>query len=64
MSQFPGVGVMIRMLMGNQETVETYNSALNKTIKKAELVDDELRITFTDGTGIKFAPSRLCHSLV
>lgn len=49
-----GIGVMIGQLSGNKETVEAYQSAINKTISKADLSDDALVLTFDDGTGIKF----------
>lgn len=47
-----GIGVMIGMLSGNEETVKAYQSAQGKETSSISLVDDELRISFTDGTGI------------
>jgi len=49
-----GIGVMLGQLSGNKDTVEAYQSAVNKTIVKAELSDDSLILMFDDGAGIKF----------
>lgn len=44
-----GLGVMINMLKGNEETVNSYHAAVGKVIKKAELTDsDHLVLTFED----------------
>lgn len=54
MSQL-GLGVMIQMLRGNEESVAAYRGALGKTIKNLGLMSDEsLRLEFTDGSAIKF----------
>jgi len=45
-----GMGVMLGILGGNEETVTSIESSLNKTIEKAELDGDELVISFTDNT--------------
>lgn len=52
MSQI-GIGVMIHMLGGNEESV-AYNDALEKLIESAELRDDALFLHFTDKTAIRF----------
>lgn len=49
-----GFGVLIGRLGGNAETVETHNGAIGKTIADASLTNDQLRLRFTDGTGIYF----------
>lgn len=52
MSQF-GMGVMIRMLGGNAETVAAYQQAMGRTIKSAAIVSDDcLRIEFADGAAL------------
>ena len=48
-----GVGVMIKSLGGNSETVEAVKSALGKTIENVKLEDNELKFLFTDGTTLK-----------
>lgn len=48
-----GIGVMIRTLGGNAETVNAVKSAINKTIEKVWLEDDKLMFNFTDGTHLK-----------
>jgi hypothetical protein len=45
-----GIGVMIQMLGGNRETAEAVQGVLAKTIAGMAVVDNELRIDFTDGT--------------
>jgi len=47
-----GMGVMLGILGGNQETVNTVKSSLNKTIEKVWLDKeaDTLNFKFTDGT--------------
>lgn len=49
-----GVGVMLGILGGNEKTVNTVKSSLNKTIKKVWLDEetDRLNFKFTDGTGM------------
>lgn len=49
MSYYPGVGVMIGMLGGTEDSVAAYQRAVGKTIESVALVDDVLRFTFTDG---------------
>lgn len=48
-----GVGVMIGLLSGNRESVETFNEAIGKVIADLEIADDELVFTFSDETKIK-----------
>jgi hypothetical protein len=48
-----GIGVMIQTLGGNEETVNAVKSALNKTIEKVWLEENELLFKFTDGTNLK-----------
>lgn len=45
----PGFGVMIGMLSGNASTVAAHQSREGKEIAGISLVDDRLRIRFTDG---------------
>jgi hypothetical protein len=45
-----GMGVMLGILGGNEETVTSIKSSLNKTIEKVELDGDDLVISFTDNT--------------
>lgn len=49
-----GMGVMLGILLGNEETVSTVKSSLNKTIEKVWLDEetDRLNFKFTDGTGM------------
>ena len=49
-----GLGVMINMLGGNEESVKAFKGALNKEIMALTLEDDELLFTFSDNTKIKF----------
>lgn len=49
----PGLGVLIQTLGGNEETVNSVKSALNKTIEKVWLENNELLIKFTDGTSLE-----------
>ena len=48
-----GMGVMLNMLGGNKETVETHKGAIGKRIESLALIDDNLRFQFEDGTGIR-----------
>lgn len=49
-----GMGVMINMLSGNEDSVKAFTGALNKTITAISLgEDDALHFTFDDGTKIK-----------
>lgn len=52
MSQL-GLGVIINMLGGNEETINTIKSSLNKVIKSIKLDNDELVMEFEDDTKIK-----------
>lgn len=47
-----GMGAMIQMLSGNEESVNALQSSLGKTIKTVKLTKDkdELQFTFTDKT--------------
>jgi hypothetical protein len=45
-----GVGVMLGILGGNEKTVTSIQSSLNKTIEKVELDDEQLFISFIDGS--------------
>ncbi len=45
-----GIGVMINMLGGNEETVNAVKASLNKKIKHVELLDEQLNISFEDGS--------------
>jgi hypothetical protein len=47
-----GIGVMIKMLGGDERTATIVQSALGKTIEKVWLDEDVLKFTFTDGSGI------------
>lgn len=49
-----GLGVMINTLGGNKETVKAHSAAMGKVLKDLALVDNELRLYFEDGTGIRF----------
>lgn len=49
----PGMGVMIGMLGGNEETVDAFKAAVGKEIASLEMKDDELHVGFTDGTAIR-----------
>lgn len=49
-----GLGVMIGLLAGNEESVRAYKSSLGKTITALSLgEDDALHFTFDDGTKMK-----------
>jgi hypothetical protein len=45
-----GMGVMLGILGGNEKTVTSIKSSLNKVIEKVELDGDDLVISFTDNT--------------
>ena len=62
MGNRPGMGVILKMLGGNEEIVEAYNDAVGKTIaslviqkrdKDGDVWDDSILMHFTDGTGIR-----------
>ncbi len=48
-----GLGVMIRMLGGNSETVDAMLSAAGKTISHVALIGDSLLFTFDDGATLR-----------
>lgn len=49
-----GLGVMINMLGGNEESVKAFKAAVGKTIQALTLGEDEaLHFTFTDGSQMK-----------
>ena len=48
--EYLGLGVMIGILGGNEETVNSIKSSLNKTIENVELDGDDLVISLTDNT--------------
>jgi len=48
-----GIGVMLGMLGGNEETVSTVNSSINKTIKQVYMKNDVLIFEFDDNTSMK-----------
>jgi hypothetical protein len=45
-----GLGVMLRMMCGNDGTVDAYHKAIGKTIKHIELSEDTLTLTFDDAS--------------
>lgn len=50
-----GMGVMISMLAGNEDSVNAVKSALGKTIETVFVgQDDALHFVFTDGLKVKF----------
>ena len=53
---YPGIGVLLGYLGGNDETVNAHKSAMGKTIKEIYIDDDyrdgALFLKFTDDTGI------------
>ena len=55
MSCHPGMGVMIGMLGGNAETVAAIKASLNKVIQSAVLENNELRLSFADGTRLSLS---------
>lgn len=55
MSQL-GIGVMINMLSGNEDTVDVIKSSLGKTIKTIDMIaehDGTLNITFSDDSTLQ-----------
>lgn len=53
MSQ-PRLGVMISYLSGNEDSVNTFKSAVGKTIEEASCDGNYLTLKFTDGSSINF----------
>lgn len=47
-----GIGVMLNMLAGNEETVTAFRGAIGKRISALTLTDDALAFSFDDGTGL------------
>lgn len=47
-----GIGVVLKALSGNEETIKTLKESLDKEITALVLEDNELKITFKDGTKI------------
>jgi len=55
MSQL-GLGVMIKMIGGNANSVDAFTKAVGKTISELELGDDDaLHFTFSDGYKMRLA---------
>jgi hypothetical protein len=50
----PGMGVMLGMLGGNEETVAAVMACINKVIASVEIKDDQLAMTFDDGLKVSF----------
>lgn len=50
MSGYPGMGVMIGMLGGNEKTVESIKTSIGKVIREVWLKEDKLKLDFMDGT--------------
>ena len=48
-----GLGVMINMLCGNEETVNAVTRSLNKVITDLRIDSDDLKFTFEDGTVLR-----------
>lgn len=48
-----GLGVMINMLGGNEETVKAISESVGKTIQTADMKDDALIIGFADNTKLR-----------
>ena len=45
-----GLGVMIGLLSGNEDSVQAFNASVNKTITALEIVDNQLLFTFEDNS--------------
>lgn len=48
-----GLGVLINRLCGSAESADAVKVSLGKTIARARVEDNELRVTFTDGTRLE-----------
>lgn len=48
-----GLGVMMKSLGGNEETINAIKKSLGKIIKKVVLDDNKLIFTFTDGSQLQ-----------
>jgi len=55
-----GIGVMLGMLGGNEETVKAVKSSLNKVIESVALIENELVFEFEDGTKLKLWDDGQC----
>lgn len=55
MSDHPGMGVMIGMLVGNDDSVKTMQAAIGKRITALRLTDDALHFELDDGSKFKLA---------
>jgi hypothetical protein len=55
MSDNLGLGVMIGMLGGNSETVDTIRAAIGKKISRVWLAGDALHFRLEDGTGFRLS---------
>lgn len=53
MSTHLGLGVMLGLLGGNEQSASVFNKAIGKTISTLEITEEELLFTFTDGTKMK-----------
>lgn len=53
----PGIGVMIGMFGGNEETVKAYDASMGKTISGLTLDEEDgfITIDFSDGTNLRVA---------
>lgn len=51
--EYPGLGVMIGWLGGDEETVKAVTGAIGKTIESVELKYDNLLLHFTDGETLR-----------
>ena len=49
---YPGIGVMLKALFGAKQIDSILQKHIGKTISKAELFNDSLRLTFEDGARI------------
>lgn len=49
----PGLGVMIQSLGGNTDDIAAINASIGKTIASVALADNELRLTFADGSVLR-----------
>lgn len=48
-----GLGAMIGMLSGNEDTVKSFKASIGKKITALELKDDQLVFTFKDGSVLR-----------
>jgi hypothetical protein len=45
-----GLGVMLNLMAGNENTINTLNDFTGKIIRKIEIVDDRLKFSFVGGS--------------